>query len=312
MALGGGKSFATYSEFADFYELEEFQKSMDLTQQPTKITQLESGRPLIRSTQLDLNGSQLAVFEMSHKVKMETHLKPGESVLVLKLDRQTHVTWNGMQFPEWGVALMRGGSTYEIVHKSGCKLIEITLPDSLLFEFGMVELDADPTQIRLSEREGRLYAHRLLTLVEAPSNEDYDVEQLAIRKQTHTICAGLLDRLEAKAEPVVPERVARARVTRAERIIEERLRSPLDLIDLAKAVAVSPRTLQREFRKVLGTTPQAYLLARRLEAAKQQLRKGSLSTVADVSDLYGFSHPSRFAEQYKRHFGECPSSLTRS
>ena len=160
-----GEFARTHQEFRDFQELEEFQRSLDLTQQPIGIAQLERGQPLIRSSQLSLDGAELALFEMSHRVKFETQLKPGESVLVLKKHRDTHCTWNGVPLPVWGAALMRGGHTYDVVHESGFASIEITLSDTLLSELGWIEPQADPAQMVLSEAEARLHARRLHTLL---------------------------------------------------------------------------------------------------------------------------------------------------
>ena len=299
----------THREFRDFQELEEFQRSLNLTQQPMGIAQLERGQPLISSSQVELDGLQLASFEMSHRVKFETQLKPCESVLVLKQHRAMHCTWNGLPFPSWGAALMRGGHTYDVVHESGFASLEITLPESVLTESGLTEPEADPAQIALSEAEARLHARRLHLLLADDGLGSRSPS--AARELVLSTCESVMSRLDAAAHPKIPMGLARSRVTRAERIIAGNLENPLDLPWLARSIGVSTCTLRREFVQVMGIPPKAYLLARRLEAAKRALRRGT-STVADVSDRYGFSHPSRFAEHYKRHFGERPSVTVRS
>jgi AraC-like DNA-binding protein len=299
----------TIREFEDFQQLEEFQQAQDAAQQPT-CTQLEPGRPRIRSMQVEMQGFEIALFEMSHRVKMETRVQSGESVLVLKLRPGMHANWNGQAFPAWGAALMRGGNEYEIVHERDFASIEFTFPDELLIHSGLLQPDTKPGQLMLSPREGQLYANTLGTLLRSVAPE------ATVPSRTHQLvmaaAAELLDRLDSASAQPVQEKPASNRISRAERLIEGRIQNPPDLTELASNLSVSPRTLRREFLKVLGVSPKAYILARRLEAAKRELRSGGMTTVADVSDKYGFSHPSRFAEHYRRQFGKRPSSTLRS
>ncbi|MET0743255.1 MAG: helix-turn-helix domain-containing protein, partial [Microvirga sp.] len=48
----------------------------------------------------------------------------------------------------------------------------------------------------------------------------------------------------------------------------------LTLPDLATKAAVSPRTLQRHFARILGRAPRAVVQGLRLDAARQTLRSG--------------------------------------
>ena len=80
---------------------------------------------------------------------------------------------------------------------------------------------------------------------------------------------------------------------------------PLGPDEVADAVGVSTRQLERLFAKHLGTSPGKYYLSLRLERARQVLRQTELS-VAEVSVLCGFVSPSHFSRSYKAAFGVTP------
>ena len=82
-------------------------------------------------------------------------------------------------------------------------------------------------------------------------------------------------------------------------------KEPLDPDEVAEAVGVSTRQLERLFAKHLGTSPGKYYLSLRLERARQVLRQTELS-VAEVSVLCGFVSPSHFSRSYKAAFGVTP------
>ncbi|MGZ2487188.1 AraC-like DNA-binding protein [Rhizobium pisi] len=78
--------------------------------------------------------------------------------------------------------------------------------------------------------------------------------------------------------------------------------------EIARSCGVSERTLQEGFRKFRMTTPTAYLLHLRLEAAREEFSLGDPgASVSAVALKWGFAHMGRFSAQYREHFGELPS-----
>lgn len=100
-----------------------------------------------------------------------------------------------------------------------------------------------------------------------------------------------------------PETIAQ--VHYAAEILRSQLEHPPSLTELAQRVGMSDRTLQRNFRAVLGMNPFAYLTQQRMQVAKQLLQ-ASDRTVAEVANLVGYSHPAHFATAFKRQFGLLP------
>jgi AraC family ethanolamine operon transcriptional activator len=85
-------------------------------------------------------------------------------------------------------------------------------------------------------------------------------------------------------------------------------REPLSVVDLCFAAGVSRRTLEYAFLERFGLSPNAYLLARRLDGVRAELKQGHDElSVTQAANLWGFSHLSRFASFYRRQFGELPS-----
>jgi AraC family ethanolamine operon transcriptional activator len=91
--------------------------------------------------------------------------------------------------------------------------------------------------------------------------------------------------------------------------IESHLDAPLGLETLARVTGVSSRSICSAFRELLGISPQQYIKARRLAAARQVLLHNCDPdmTVTDVAHQFGLFHLGHFTADYKRQFGELPS-----
>ena len=76
--------------------------------------------------------------------------------------------------------------------------------------------------------------------------------------------------------------------------------------DIARRLAVAPRTLQRKLREE-GTTFQALLDTVRKELAQSYIRSGKFD-LQTVTDLTGFASPSAFSRAYKGWTGRTPSA----
>lgn len=99
------------------------------------------------------------------------------------------------------------------------------------------------------------------------------------------------------------------RVRQAEEIMYAGSDEPFSMLDLASALGVGLRSLQLAFNEVHGgLSPRDVLNRIRLEKARERLlaaeRDHSVTTIAMDS---GFFHLSRFAQAYRRTYGERPS-----
>lgn len=100
-----------------------------------------------------------------------------------------------------------------------------------------------------------------------------------------------------------------ADVVRALRWLRGHLSEPVRLERLADIGGVRPRTLETHFKLFLGTTPLGWARKMRLTRARRQLLQSNRNTtVTDVAMAHGFNQLGRFAAQYRKVFGELPSS----
>jgi transcriptional regulator GlxA family with amidase domain len=80
--------------------------------------------------------------------------------------------------------------------------------------------------------------------------------------------------------------------------------------ELARAVAVSDRTLMRRFRAATGQTPLGYLQAVRLQAARALLEAGDMP-VGSIAGEVGYRDASSFSRLFKQSLGLSPASYRR-
>ena len=87
---------------------------------------------------------------------------------------------------------------------------------------------------------------------------------------------------------------------------------PMNILEVCSQLGTSRRKLNYSFQDVLGTTPVKYLKALRLNGVRRGLRDAAKGvTVQDVAAHWGFWHLGQFAQDYKRLFGELPSTTLR-
>jgi transcriptional regulator GlxA family with amidase domain len=88
--------------------------------------------------------------------------------------------------------------------------------------------------------------------------------------------------------------------------LRKRLKEPYRLDLLARAFAVSPRTLLRRFQADTGESPLSYLQRARIETAKGLLVSTTLS-VAAITEIVGYANISTFVRLFGRHTGSSPN-----
>lgn len=93
-------------------------------------------------------------------------------------------------------------------------------------------------------------------------------------------------------------------------IVEQRLER-LYVEDIAKALRISRRTLERRFRDQLGITVRRAIVLVQFEIALYLLKHSNLSITA-VSVEAGFSSPSRMSNVFLRELGCSPRQLRQS
>ena len=116
-------------------------------------------------------------------------------------------------------------------------------------------------------------------------------------------------RLPSDAQPLVSlGRIGRLerRVALAIRLMEEHLDAPLPIRAIAGRVPCSIRTLEGLFRDVVESSPAAYYLSLRLQAARRLIVDTDLS-MAEIAVRTGFSSIAALSRAFRRQFGHPPT-----
>jgi AraC family transcriptional regulator len=93
--------------------------------------------------------------------------------------------------------------------------------------------------------------------------------------------------------------------------IEENLARPIALHELALLARVSVRHFERAFRQSLGVPPHAYVLGKRLSAARDLLLGQPTLTIERIAQQVGFSSPSHLSSAFRRQTGYSPTTFRR-
>jgi transcriptional regulator GlxA family with amidase domain len=82
---------------------------------------------------------------------------------------------------------------------------------------------------------------------------------------------------------------------------------PLDVPALACTALMSPAHFSRRFREAYSETPYSYLMTRRIERAKELLRRGDLS-VTEVCFTVGCNSLGSFSAKFTELVGDTPTA----
>jgi AraC family transcriptional regulator len=91
--------------------------------------------------------------------------------------------------------------------------------------------------------------------------------------------------------------------------IEGHLDAGLTLAQLAAAAHLSAYHFARQFKAATGLPPHQYVIARRVERAKQLLQGSGDLSLAEVAAEAGFSDQSQFSHHFKRLVGVTPGQF---
>jgi len=110
----------------------------------------------------------------------------------------------------------------------------------------------------------------------------------------------------AAAPGLTPARVARVRGWVTDHIAE-----PFGLAEMASSIGLSPFHFSRAFKAATGQTPRAYVIACRIDLAKQLL-SGTPLALAQVAQSCGFADQAHFTTNFRRHVGIAPGAWRRN
>jgi len=123
------------------------------------------------------------------------------------------------------------------------------------------------------------------------------------------VCARYCPRPAPAPAPARP--LSRPELARVDDLLDIELTAQLRVADLAAVVPMSPSQFSRAFRATTGLSPHAYLVRRRVGAARKLLTRAPFG-LDEIARRTGFSDGSHLARQFRRHLGTSPSAFRRT
>jgi AraC family transcriptional regulator, glycine betaine-responsive activator len=91
------------------------------------------------------------------------------------------------------------------------------------------------------------------------------------------------------------------------RIFGEHIEDPIQIADVAAAVSLSERHLERSFKKATGQSPLKYYRLMRLKKARQRVLY-STDTITEIAQSVGYAGSNPMARHYTEAFGVHPKA----
>ncbi|CAI8806383.1 Transcriptional regulator containing an amidase domain and an AraC-type DNA-binding HTH domain [Pseudomonas sp. IT-P44] len=110
----------------------------------------------------------------------------------------------------------------------------------------------------------------------------------------------------AQPQVEMAHRPAPAALAQVLDLIAEQFHQPLTLQQLAAAYGQNELRFLRDFTRVIGLTPHAYLVEVRLQAARRMIEHTRLS-LADIALDAGFAHQSHMGSAFRKFLAMTPS-----
>ncbi len=181
-------------------------------------------------------------------------------------------------------------------------------------ERGCLEFDS---ALNRESPEGRRLQRLIDFALEELSLNPSAVDNPIIRRQLDDLVLGGILSLPGKHHRLIDRSnssVGAAVVRRAEEFMEANVDRPISMSDVAAACGCSRTKLFLAFQQEREWTPLQFLVRRRMEWARRALLTPTQRiTVTAVALDCGYANVSRFAQEYRKLFGETPSmTLSRS
>ena len=137
------------------------------------------------------------------------------------------------------------------------------------------------------------------------------VDQLSMAIGMHVVHRYGNAQRQTVAPRLTGRRLSQRSLAAVQEMICSRLGGDLSLEDLARACNLSESTFLRAFRETVGKTPHQFLMAERVEKARNLLAFSDMS-ISEIAGICGFADQSHFTRVFSRLVGAAPGTWRRS
>jgi len=216
--------------------------------------------------------------------------------------------------PPAGAIMLVPAGTAARVRSSGRRdQLHIFLEPGLVDRVAAEAFDLDPARLTLPPRDSLDLPHLRAAMgaVEAEltaggAGGPLAAESLANLLAVHLIRHVLTPRRAARGRDGT---LPRGRLRAVVEYIEEHLGAGPSLEQMAAVARLSAYHFARQFKATTGLPPHQFVIARRVERARELLQGGTDLSLAEVAADVGFSDQSQFSRHFKRALGVTPGQF---
>jgi AraC family transcriptional regulator len=194
--------------------------------------------------------------------------------------------------------------------------LHVFLEPGLVARVAAEAFELDPARELLPPLDG-LDLPRLRAAMLAVNDELTDAAaggRLAAESLANLLAVQLIRNASAPRAPArrTDGALPRGRLRAVVALIEDHLDAGLTLEQMAAMAHLSAYHFARQFKAATGLPPHQYLIARRVERAKQLLQPDGDLSQAEIAARAGFSDQSQFSHHFKRIVGLTPRQFRKS
>jgi AraC-like DNA-binding protein len=245
-------------------------------------------------------------------------LAPARTFVSFPLFSSPQPVWNGVELQLGDIVLHSRGERGHQCTNGTSRWALLSLPPGRLTYYCKIlaELDlADPPiglilrpQSSAAVQLRRLHSKVCSLAEKKPEIFAYREAARAVEQEFIHALVNCLTTSAADSHPIIRRRHAEVMMRFEELLRRDDHKQP-GVPELCAAIGVPERSLRECCAKFFGLSPVRYILLRRLNLVRAQLRRAdpATTTVAQIALQYHFSEFGRFAAAYRTLFGERPS-----
>jgi AraC family transcriptional regulator len=235
-------------------------------------------------------------------------------VLFLRPPEELDLQYDGVKRhvppPAGAISLVPAGSPARWRWSGRRDLLAIYLESGLVAQVAAEAFDLDPARLTVPPLDGLELPHLRAAigavgaeLTAGGAGGRLAAESLANVLAVHLIRHVLTPRSPARGRDGT---LPRGRLRAVVEYIEEHLDASPSLEQMAAVARLSAYHFARQFKAATGLPPHQYVIARRVERAKELLQAGTDLSLAEVAAHAGFSDQSQFSHHFNRLIGVTP------
>ena len=294
---------------------------LDATEQ--QYRQLEPGLFRGRFRRIDLPGVHVTEEFISHRIAVQAVIPDSCVTLFVPIRVNDRITLEGQDCLQDEGYIGQPGASAFLSLPAGFRSLSVELEVSALLDTAAameVNLSETAAVSRLpASRPTAAFRKELVRAFVAMIRISASMSELSAQQWSDRILRSFVNVLrETSGRHQSVDRTTvlkrRAAALNVGDYVSNHLADPLSLTRLCAVADTSERSLRNGFREVFGVSPNRFIKAQRLSAARFDLKRASADaeSVTNIASRWGFAQLAHFATDYRAQFGERPSETLRT